>query len=251
MPEIDRSEPPYLQISRHLRDQITSGALVDGDIVPSARQLAADWHVANATATKALNVLRTEGLVRGVQGVGTIVQAQPLHHSPRDYTVSVHRTGRIYPPGHYARILASELVPAPDTAAAALGVDTGTPVIRRRRTTYNASDAALSTSISWFPGDLAGSCPLLLTTERIAQGTTRYVEDQTGRTRSPRERILMSAGAATDDEATELGVAVGSPVLRTRNFYWDANGGVIEYGEAAASQGLETAIDYTVEEITT
>lgn len=251
MPEIHHAEPAYLQIARHLRDQITSGELTDGDLVPSARQLAGDWKVSAPTAVKALAVLSSEGLVVTRTGYGTVVQAPSLHRSARDHTVSVIKTGRIYPEGHYAKVGAADLVPAPESAAAALGVDAGAPVIRRLRTTFNASDTPLSTSVSWFDGGLADVAPLLLQTDRIIQGTARYIEEQTGRTRSLQERMYISAGSATAEEAAALGVPEGSSVLRTRNYYWDTEGDVIEYGEAAAAEGQETAIDYRIEETTT
>lgn len=75
MPSIQREEPPYLQVARHIREQILSGELTEGDPVPSARQITRDWNVAMATAMKALATLRTEGLVRAVPGKGTIVDA--------------------------------------------------------------------------------------------------------------------------------------------------------------------------------
>jgi DNA-binding GntR family transcriptional regulator len=251
VPEIHTAVPAYLQIARHLRDQITSGELTDGALVPSARQLAGDWKVSAPTAVKALNVLSSEGLVVTRTGYGTIVQAPSLHRSARDHTVSVIKTGRIYPEGHYAKVAAAALVPAPEAPAAALGIDEGAPVIRRQRITLNASDTPLSTSVSWFDGSLVDVAPLLLQTDRIIQGTTRYVEEATGRTRSLSERMYISAGAATAEEAEALGIDEGSPVLRTRNYYWDTGGAVIEYGEAAAAEGQETAIDYTIEETTT
>lgn len=51
VPSIERAEPPNLQVVRHIREQIRSGHLAEaeGDTVPSARQIAADWNVALAT----------------------------------------------------------------------------------------------------------------------------------------------------------------------------------------------------------
>ena len=80
------------------------------------------------------------------------------------------------------------------------------------------------------------------------QGTFRYVEEQTGRARSPRERILFSAGYATEDEATLLGLSVDTPVLRGRNWYYDTDGEVIEYGESAAAPNIEASIEYATTE---
>jgi DNA-binding GntR family transcriptional regulator len=248
VPELERPEPPYLQIARRIRDQITSGQLADGDPVPSARQICADFGVAMSTATKALNQLKTEGLTRATRGLGTVVYTKRLHHSARDRSIAVLRTGRIYPPGHYAGNIQAELITAPDRVADALGVEPGTRVIRRQRVTYNQHDEPLSRSTSWFDGQLAAAAPALLESERIKQGTFRYVEQQTGRVRSLRERILFSAGFATEEEADLLGVPIGSPVLRGRNWYYDTDGGVIEYGESAAAPEVEANIEYTIED---
>ncbi len=61
------------QIAQDLRHRISSGELKAGDRVPSARQITKDWGVAIATASKALAMLRDEGLVRTVPGIGTVV----------------------------------------------------------------------------------------------------------------------------------------------------------------------------------
>ncbi|MBO0915668.1 TetR/AcrR family transcriptional regulator C-terminal domain-containing protein [Streptomyces laculatispora] len=74
------TEPPYLRIAAELRRRIASSELAPGARVPSTRAVVREWGVAMATATKALAVLRAEGLVRAVPGVGTVVadRASPL-----------------------------------------------------------------------------------------------------------------------------------------------------------------------------
>lgn len=67
------TDPPYLRIADDIRRQIRSGDLRPGDRVPSARRLRRERGVAIATATKVLAVLRQEGLVQAVPGVGTVV----------------------------------------------------------------------------------------------------------------------------------------------------------------------------------
>lgn len=64
---------PYARIVSELQRRIAAGELRPGDRVPSTRQLTQEWGVAMATATKALSTLRQQGLVRAVQGVGTVV----------------------------------------------------------------------------------------------------------------------------------------------------------------------------------
>ncbi|MFC4586238.1 TetR/AcrR family transcriptional regulator C-terminal domain-containing protein [Sphaerisporangium corydalis] len=68
-------DPPYLRIVTEVRRRIQDGELAPGDRVPSTRQIAREWDVALATATKALTVLRQEGLVQARPRAGTTVAA--------------------------------------------------------------------------------------------------------------------------------------------------------------------------------
>ncbi|MEU9233858.1 TetR/AcrR family transcriptional regulator C-terminal domain-containing protein [Streptomyces subrutilus] len=68
-------QPPYLRIVAAIRRRITDGELRPGDRVPSTRQIAREWGVALATATKALTTLRIEGLVEARPRTGTVVAA--------------------------------------------------------------------------------------------------------------------------------------------------------------------------------
>lgn len=66
-------EPPYLRIVAEIRRRVADGELAPGDRVPSTRQIAGEWGVALATATKALTTLRLEGLVETRPRIGTVV----------------------------------------------------------------------------------------------------------------------------------------------------------------------------------
>jgi DNA-binding transcriptional regulator YhcF (GntR family) len=70
-------EHPSHRIVTEIRRRITTGELRPGDRVPSTRQITQEWGVAMATATKVLNTLRQQGVVRAVQGVGTVVESTP------------------------------------------------------------------------------------------------------------------------------------------------------------------------------
>ncbi|MFG3441045.1 TetR/AcrR family transcriptional regulator C-terminal domain-containing protein [Nonomuraea sp. NPDC047897] len=75
------AEPPYLRIAAEIRRRIADGRLRPGDRVPSTRQIAQEWGVALATATKVLTRLRQEGLVHARPRVGTVV-ASPATAEP-------------------------------------------------------------------------------------------------------------------------------------------------------------------------
>jgi AcrR family transcriptional regulator len=65
--------PPYRRIAAEIRARIEAGELRPGDRVPSARVITREWGVAIATATKALGVLKDDGLTVPRPGVGTVV----------------------------------------------------------------------------------------------------------------------------------------------------------------------------------
>jgi len=72
---VTKIDPPYLRIVAEIRRRIADGELVPGDRVPSTRQLAREWNVALATATKALTALSQQGIVHAQPRVGTVVAA--------------------------------------------------------------------------------------------------------------------------------------------------------------------------------
>ncbi len=69
----DEKESASVRVTAELRRRIASGELGPGDRVPSTRQIVREWGVAMATASKAIGLLRDEGLVETVVGVGTVV----------------------------------------------------------------------------------------------------------------------------------------------------------------------------------
>ncbi|WP_336319434.1 TetR/AcrR family transcriptional regulator C-terminal domain-containing protein [Streptomyces lavendofoliae] len=75
-------QPPYLRIAADIRQRVAVGDLRPGDRVPSTRQIARQWGVALATATKALTALRLEGVVEARPRVGTVVAGTEAADAP-------------------------------------------------------------------------------------------------------------------------------------------------------------------------
>lgn len=242
-PKLTRNDPPYLQIARHIRSQIESGALGEGQSVPSARQIASTWGVALATATKVHARLRSDGLVRAVPGVGTVVASDQTTFGGAQRLVSSGR-GRVYGVDERAQIRSSKVVPAPAAIAEALDVDQGAPVVRRERLTLR-SDSPVSMSVSWFRGEHVEAAPKLVNGERMPEGTFTYLAGVLGVTvTSGREQVEV--GRATDAEATALQIGTGDPVLRSRTWFYTDDGAVIEYGEAAHPSGRRLSHDFSL-----
>lgn len=245
MSTAERPPPQYQLITQGFRDRIASGALKEGDQLPSVREISAQHGVAHATAAKVLSTLRAEGLVVTSTGGagGTFVAPSGLGRTARDRLTQTRRAGHIYPDGEYARIKAAGVTSAPDHVADALGVDRGSLVVYRQRVTYSSHDRPVSASTSWFPGVFAEQAPDLLKAERIRLGTPGYIERCTGRTLDA-GRDQNAAGAADETAAADLGIPLGAPILRGRNWYRDTTGEVVEYGESVAVADRWQAYDY-------
>jgi GntR family transcriptional regulator len=65
--------PIYYQIREQLRQQITSGQLIAGDILPTEMEICAECGISRMTARQALTQLSYEGLVIRQRGRGTFV----------------------------------------------------------------------------------------------------------------------------------------------------------------------------------
>ncbi|MGW9556351.1 GntR family transcriptional regulator [Nocardiopsis sp. NPDC055551] len=242
-PQVQRTDPPYLQVAKHIKAEIESGALPEGERIDSVRTIAAKWTISLATATKVVGVLKAEGLVRSEPGRGSIVTRDQSAASAKDRVVR-SLEGRIYAADERAEIRAAELVPAPEDIANAMGVPVGTNVIRRRRVTLR-DDRPSSASTSWFKGELAESAPLLLEAERLPQGTPKYVEENVGLT-PVAGKDQLRADIASEEDSAALNIPLGSPVLRKQNWVLDAEGDVIEFGRSVSVARRWTTYNYEI-----
>lgn len=221
--------PPYLQVTTHYRDRILSGALKDGDRLPSTRALADEWGVAKATAEKVLRALTSEGLAVTSQA-GSVVSTRGLGQAPADLLRAARRRGRIYPDGVVGRVVVAELVADPPRhVLEALALESG-PVIRRSRVTAHVSGPVVAASTSWLSGEFAESVPELLGSDRLPGGTIGAVEAATGRrVTSGVDQVRVVPLAA--DVAEAFGVPAGTSAVGGFNWWRDQEGAVVEFGE--------------------
>ncbi|AEW99204.1 GntR family transcriptional regulator [Streptantibioticus cattleyicolor] len=220
--------PKYEQIAADLRGRIVRGELRPGDAIPSERELTERWSVARATIVKALEILRQEGLIETRQGTGSTVRDRMAlaRTAGERYKTSV-TTGYIYTAGEHADIVSAERVPAPEDVAAALDVEAGAEVVRRQRVTFEG-ETPTATSVSWFSAEVAEAAPRLLQRERIREGTTRYVEMQTGR-RPHTGRDWWTARLATDAELELLRLDGPAAVSEVRHVAFCQDGRPLTY----------------------
>lgn len=68
--------PIYSQVYTQIKNKITTNQLVEGDILPSIRQLAKDLKISVITTKRAYDELEKDGYVYSVSGKGTYVAKQ-------------------------------------------------------------------------------------------------------------------------------------------------------------------------------
>jgi GntR family transcriptional regulator len=231
-------DAPYVQIIEHYRRQIAAGQLRDGDMLPSGREIAAEFGVSIATAAKVATGLQALGLVTPRPGAGTVVTAprppaDRAQGGPILITLTARGPART---GTESRVLEARFTQAPPAVAAQLGAGPLDQAIRRHQAvTKDGATAALL--ISWHPAALAEACPALLDTG-YPDGEIPGFEPAWG-------EDWLSARPPTSAEAREFGTKRGSPVLVANSRRFDASDQVIEYAELIARADTRVEYRYT------
>ena len=231
-------DAPYVQIIEHYRRQIAAGQLRDGDMLPSGREIAAEFGVSVATAAKVATGLQALGLVTPRPGAGTMVTAprppaDRAQGGPVIITLAARGPART---GDDAHVLEAGLAEAPRDIAAQLGTGPLAEVIRRREATIK-DGVTTAVLTSWFPASLAQTCPALL--------DTSVPDEQLAGFRPAWGQDWLSARPPTSAEAREFGIKRGSPVLIAASRRFDADDAVIEYAELIAR--ADTRVEYRYE----
>ena len=68
--------PIYAQIEEQIREQILSGDIPEGTVLPSIRKLAKEIGVSVITTTRAYSDLEAAGFIATMQGKGSVVLSQ-------------------------------------------------------------------------------------------------------------------------------------------------------------------------------
>ena len=114
-------QPLYLQVKRHILDNIGSGKWGTASRVPSENDIVKSFGVSRMTANRALRELRDEGVLVRIAGVGSFVADQHAHAHPleiRGIADEIRRRGHV----HRSEIVSLERIRAVGELAADFGV---------------------------------------------------------------------------------------------------------------------------------
>ncbi|WP_413710718.1 phosphonate metabolism transcriptional regulator PhnF [Rhizobium sp. Rhizsp82] len=214
----------WRQIADRIREAITRGAYDETGMVPPETALAEQFGVNRHTVRSALAALAQEGIVRAVQGRGTLIERRerlnfPISKRTR-FTTGISGQAR----ETRGFLLAAAAEPADAEVARWLKMRAGDPVIRLE-TTREADKRPVSRATSWFPagrfGDIAET---YRKTESITKafallGLQDYV----------RATTEITAAHADAGDIADLELTPGAILLITKAMNTDLDGVPVQY----------------------
>lgn len=200
--------PLYYQIQQRLIEQIRSGELKPGDLLPSEQEISARVSVSRMTARQALKSLCSRGLAYSQRGKGTFVSWMKLEKNFRQLlSFSEEMKDRGSQP--QSKVLAFKHIYPDGEVAEALRLDPAEEVILLRRVRI-ADSAPLCIETTHLPARL---CPDLLRSFEPQGSLYRTLAERYGLQIHMADEVA-EASVATTAEAKLLRVRVKSPVFR-------------------------------------
>jgi GntR family transcriptional regulator len=207
----------YLELADALRARLAVGNHAPGGALPSEAQLGAEYAASRVTVRRALEQLRSEGLVRSRQGAGWFVALDPVRQ-PLGRITTIEAA--LSAAGVVARrdVVEFRFELAPAAVASALQLAPDAEVLRVKRVVRADGDPFAVVTV-WVPADLGADlsraaverAPFydLLPLHGVALG---------------RATQTIDADALDATDAGLLGVAPGTPVLVCRRTTFTTDG---------------------------
>lgn len=215
--------PLYHQILVILRNQIFSGELRLGAVLPGEQELAELFNVSRITAKRALNELADAGLVVRERGRGTRVSDTPPPPTLKTSVEGWFENISLMGVATDVAVLEFDYVSASADVGLALSVPAGTTVQRAVRVRFLDGEP-MSHLLTFVPEDIGrsfdrdemGNFPLLTLLERSGV----KVADA---------RQTVSATLAEPEIARALGIHAGSPLIDVKRVVRDTRGRPVEF----------------------
>ncbi|KQV84298.1 phosphonate metabolism transcriptional regulator PhnF [Rhizobium sp. Root1220] len=229
----------WRQIADRIRQAISAGAYDGTGMVPPEMVLAQQFGVNRHTVRSALAALSQEGIVRAVQGRGTLIERKERLNFP--ITRRTRFTAGI---GEQARAMRGLLLghgeeKADEEVARWLKLPPGAPVIRME-TVRKADDRPVSCATTWFPADRFAGMPEAY--EKAESITRAFAE--LGLADYVRATTEITAAHAEAGDLAALELTPGAIVLITKAMNTDLEGVPVQY---AISRFAADRVQFTIE----
>jgi len=213
----ERRVPLHARVEQALRERLTSRELRPGDLFPSEAALQQEFAVSRSVVRQALATLEAEGLIRKVQGRGSVVG------QPREVHRDVLRSGMTLQAGGdgavNTRVTSFEVIPRPDHLMSI----TGDQVLQVERV-RSVGGVVLSFIRTWLPLDVTQA---ISADDLVDASLHQLLGERMGRQVAGAHNQIRAV-AATDTLAEQLDVEPGSPLLLLEGRSVDRDGVVLE-----------------------
>jgi GntR family transcriptional regulator len=205
---IDRNSklPLYHQLYEILRSNIRSGRWKPGDMVPPESELMERHKISRTTIRQVLDMLVNEGLIYRERGRGSFVAHPALEEALVriiSFTDDMRQRGR----KPSTRVLASELIPAPQDIAERLQIEAGEELAHLKRLRL-ADDEPMSIEDSYL---IHRYCPDILKGD-YESGSLREALEENGIRWSHAKQVIRAI-SATESLAKLLSVQSQAALL--------------------------------------
>ncbi len=209
----------FATIAHDLRERIALGEFGDLGAVDSESELCTRYAVSRPTARRALEQLRSEGLVDSRHGAGWFVTGAAFHQrlaigTFRHAASAVTQAGKIIE----RRVVEFGFRSAPAALAATVGVDKGAPLLHVRSVRMVEGEG-LDVVREWVPAAFGGS---VSRDDAVQPGIWQALGRDGHRVATVRQ--MITAGLASKSDAALLGISPGAPVLLVRRLARRADG---------------------------
>ncbi|MFI2740985.1 GntR family transcriptional regulator [Streptomyces sp. NPDC018711] len=191
----------YADVAEHYRSRIKAGELAPGDALPSVTDIRQQFDVAAKTVSRALAVLKSEGLVTSRGALGTVVAKSPIVITGADRLDRMAKNGKRYAPGETSsghRVM-QRSVYDPEVCAA-LDLEPGDEAVIRIRV-FRQDDKPSSVGVSVYPPHTVAAVPELGQDERMVAQFDQLYTERTGREVVKGQRTAHARQASQDELA--------------------------------------------------
>ncbi|MFD2705791.1 GntR family transcriptional regulator [Salibacterium lacus] len=225
---IDKNSPLpiYYQIQEMIRKKIDTGQWQPGDMLPSERIFSEDFDVSRMTVRQAVTELAKEGVLQREKGKGTFV-AEPKIEQPLQGLTSFTEDmkARGLKPG--SALVQYQLRKAPKKVAEALQTSTDTQVYEIKRVRM-ADDVPMAYETTFINKEIAGDLP-----EDVENRSIYSFLEQEKNLKIGGGEQTFEASLANTEEAENLAIEEGAPVLLIQRATYLEDGTPLEYVKSA------------------
>ncbi|WP_327167106.1 GntR family transcriptional regulator [Streptomyces zaomyceticus] len=191
----------YADVAEHFRGLIKAGGLAPGDALPSVSAIREQFDVAAKTVSRALAVLKSEGLVTSRGALGTVVAKTPLVITGADRLNRMAKGGERYAPGETSsghQVMRRSV--HDEEVCTALELEPGDEAVIRIRV-FRQDDKPTSVGISIYPPHTVSAVPELDEDGRMVAQFDQLYQERTGRTVVKGQRTAHARQASPDELA--------------------------------------------------